>query len=248
MKSFLVLALVLAAFAQGCSCTANPDAATMGQQSLTAELVKLELLDQNVLTRKGLVQEYRITNNGSTAVYFVRPESSFGNANESYEPPFYELHEGNALSVYSYIAPETRVQDNGRYPYVLRRLGPGESFRGKIEIAGPLKFNPPYPAPQAIGYPIIQYPIDGFWIERIQLTLGVLPCSNLDLKTDAEGNTRGISNRRSGITCGAAHGRPIELQKLVTAERPIQFTGCWDNNPSHAPGVTCDQVEAQQQR
>jgi hypothetical protein len=239
MKSFLVLALVLAAFAQGCSCTANPDATT-SPQGLTAELVKLELLDQNVLTRKGLVQEYRITNNGSTPVYFVRPESSFGNADVFYEPPFYELHEANALSVYSYIASETRVRDQGPYPYVLRKLGPGESFRGKIEIAGPLKFNPPFPAPPSN----FQYPIDGFWIERIQLTLGVLPCPNLDLKVDSQGNTRGISIRLlSVITCGTVRGKPIELQKLVTAERPIQFTGCWDSMPP--PGRTCDQEEAE---
>src|SRR3954465_4525752 len=102
MKSFLVLALVLAAFAEGCSCTSNPDA-TPSQQGLTADLVKLELLDQNVLTRKGLVQEYRITNKGSAAVYFVRPESSFRHADTLYRPPFYELHESDALSVYSYI-------------------------------------------------------------------------------------------------------------------------------------------------
>lgn len=238
MRSLLVLSLVLAAFAQGCSCASNPDATT-GQQGLTAELVKLELLDQNILTRKGLVQEYRITNNGSSAIYFVRPESSFGYADLFYAPPFYELHEGNALSVYSYIAePRDDLTDQDPYPYVLRKLGPGEVFRGKIEIAGPLKFNPPYPAPPIA----FQYPIDGFWIHRIQLTLGVLPCPNLDLKVDAEGNARGISSRRrSVITCGAAQGKPSELQKLVTAERRIQFTGCWDNDPSRPRGTTCEQ-------
>jgi hypothetical protein len=243
MRSLLVLSLAFAALAQGCSCASSTDASQVAAapQGVTAEMVKLELLDQGTLTRKGLVQEYRITNNNGAAVYFVRPEPSFRDADTFYSPPFYELHEGEALSVYSYIAPESAVVDAGPYPYVLRRLGPGESFRGKIEIAGPLRFNPPYPPPVESAL----YPIDGFWIRRIQLTLGVLPCPSVDLKADAEGNTLDVSLHRAGIACGAARGRPIELQKLVTAERHIQFTGCWDNDPSRPRSVTCDQVEAE---
>src|SRR4051812_34483647 len=145
MKWLLASTLVFGAFAEGCSCNSNADAAAKAvcpQPNVVANGVKLELLENNSLTRKGVVQEYRITNSNNDPIYFVRPEASFGDPKNYYTPPFYELHEGDALSVYNYVAAvPIGTEPESLYRYTLRKVEPGEAFRGKIEIAGPLKFH-----------------------------------------------------------------------------------------------------------
>jgi len=65
-------------------------------------------------------------------------------------------------------------------------------------------------------------------VERIRLTLGVLPCHNADLQPDANEATADIVRLHEGkrIECAPSSGTARELQKMLVAEANIAWTGC----------------------
>ena len=227
MRLLLPAMIGLAFVSQSCRRPEEPTPA--------GDTVAVELLSRT-LSRRGLVQEYQITNSSSGPIYFVCPEPACGNPHELFAPPFYELSEGSTLWVYSYFArlPRRNLPDQTEYTYALRRVDPGV-FRGKIEILAPLQSNPPYPSPT-----YRRSPIDGFWVDRIRLTFGVLPCAEADLRPspDQEAPPGIIADfhETRQIHCGPARGPARDFQKLIGAEASIAWTGCWPDAP-HAPGT-----------
>lgn len=242
MRALLPAVLVLAVAAQGCRSADAAQTPSPVRSSAIGDLVKVELLRSGTLTRNGLVQEYQVTNQGPGAIYFIRPEALFGDKESDFALPFHELHESSELSVYSYFAYVPPDPDNYRYLYTLRRVEPGKTFRGTLEIAAPLKFNPPYPPP--VFQP---YPIDGFWVDRIRLTLGVLPCPNANLKVDSSGDVRGF-DELTVIACGSSQREARSFQQLITVERGIQYTGCWPAGPGRPTTGSCEQQEEAEQK
>jgi len=236
MRFLLAVTLGLAFASQGCR---RPEEPTPSGSAVTVELLS------RTLSRRGLVLEYQVTNSSAGPIYFVCPEPACGNPHELYAPPFYELTEGSTLSLYSYFArlPRRNLPDQTEYVYSLRRVEPGV-FRGKIEIPAPLETNPPYPSPT-----YRRSPIDGFWVDRIRLTLGVLHCPNADLRPppDQEAPPGIISSFHESrqIHCGPAQGPARAFQKLISAEASISWTGCWPNAP-HASGspTWCEEEDA----
>jgi len=141
------------------------------------------------------------------------------------------------LSLYSRYAhkPHLELTEQTKYKYALKKV-PGHSvYRGTIELKYPLESNPPYPhssyRPQFI---------DGIMIDRVRLTIGVLPCPDAHLQPEEdEGGTPGEALRffeSKSIHCGSTTGPAKDYQKLMSAEASIASTGCWPDEP-RVPGL-----------
>lgn len=211
MNSYFPALMLLLTLSTGCQRPADP-----GRR---AAVVKIEIL-QRKLDREGLVMDYQVSNRGKQLVYVVCAEPYCGDPESRYPLlPFYDLHEGRVLAIYSYFVRKPITTDP--YHYGLRKLEPGGVFRETIKLPAPLATNPPYP------YPTYEpHRINGHWIDTVRLTLGVLPCPNADIQPDdTDGPWTLIKGFYDGIfiKCGAAEGPAWDFQVLVSAEDRIGY-------------------------